>query len=160
MSEQIPFFEDETSKRQPGFPTVERDTVNVLVWNPETEEMICLDWTNFGWRTLIIGGIEPGEKPEASAIREIIEETGYTDLELVADLGKLQSAYFATHKKENRIANTVGLLFKLKSEAQQPVKNPENLPHVFKWIKCDEVANFLTLSSQKHLWEKAKQCLE
>ena len=153
---QIPFFEDESSKRQPGFPTVERDTVNVLVWNPRMEEIICLDWIKFGWRTFIIGGIEPGEKAVETAMREVTEETGYTDLELVADLGQLQSAYFATHKKENRIANTTGMLFRLVSDIKQEVKNATDLPHIFKWIKRDEVADFLTLSSQKYLWDRAQ----
>jgi 8-oxo-dGTP pyrophosphatase MutT (NUDIX family) len=39
------------------------------------------------------GHIELGETPEQAAIRETIEETGYTDLAVLADLGMLQSQY-------------------------------------------------------------------
>ncbi len=34
------------------------------------------------------GHIEPGEEPEATALREVCEETGLADLEIAADLGE------------------------------------------------------------------------
>ena len=33
------------------------------------------------------GHIEPGESAEQAALREVTEETGYSDLEVLADLG-------------------------------------------------------------------------
>jgi 8-oxo-dGTP pyrophosphatase MutT (NUDIX family) len=33
------------------------------------------------------GHIDPGELPEAAAVREVCEETGYCDVEIVRDLG-------------------------------------------------------------------------
>lgn len=155
----IPYFEDEDSKRQPNFPTVERATINAVLWNSRTDEFLCLDWVKFGWRTFVIGGVEAGEDVLAAALRELAEETGYADVEFVADLGKLRSGYFAAHKKENRIAHTTGLLFKLTNYARSAVENANSLPHIFKWIPRSEVATFLTLSSQKYLWEKAQMYL-
>ncbi len=154
----VPFFEDEDSKRHPGFPVVERATVNVILWDPKTNNVVCLHWEKFGWKTFIIGGIETGESHEETAIREIAEETGYIDVEFVAELGQHQSAYFAAHKGENRIANTTGLLFKLVSTRQKKIDSA-SLPHIFKWVPRQEVASFLTLSSQKYLWGKAQPYL-
>jgi 8-oxo-dGTP pyrophosphatase MutT (NUDIX family) len=151
---EIPYFEDETSKLRPDLPIVERETINAIVWNPETDEVLCLDWEKFGWKTFIIGGIENNEDPTETAIREIEEETGYTNIEFLAELGKLRSGYFATHKNQNRIANTVGFLFKLTDTEKKDV-DATNLPHVFKWIKREDVASYINLSSQKYLWEKA-----
>jgi len=110
---EIPYFEDEDSKLRPELPIIERPTINAILWNPRTNEFVCLDWQEFGWKTFIIGGIEEdkGEDARAAASREIEEETGYTDIEFVAEIGKLRSGYFAAHKNENRIANTTGLLF-------------------------------------------------
>ena len=152
----IPYFEDEDSKLHPKLPIVERTTINVILWNSQADKFLCLDWEKFGWKTFIIGVVEDGENILEAAIREIEEETGYTDIELVTDLGKLRSGYFAAHKGENRIANTTGFLLKLKSDKKRKVENVTDLPHVFKWIAKNNVESFLTLSSQKYLWSKAQ----
>jgi len=152
----IPYFEDEDSKLHTKLPIVERTTINAILWNSRTSEFLCLDWKKFGWKTFVIGGVEDKEGILEAAVREIEEETGYLDIELVADLGKLKSGYFAAHKGENRIANTTGFLFRLKSNNQKAVENATELPHVFRWVARNDVESFLTLSSQKYLWNQAQ----
>lgn len=158
MSTEIPYFEDADSAPKPGFETIERDMVNVIVYNPRTDEVICLDWEKFGWKTFILGGTD-GEDPVTASLREVHEETGYKNLKFIADLGKTRSGYHATHKSENRIANATGLLFELVDETQDQVDSKEAENHVFKWIPRNEVETFLTLSSQKYIWDKAKPFL-
>jgi hypothetical protein len=157
---EIPYFEDEETKPQSGFPTVERETINAVIYDPATDEVLCLDWNNFDWKTFIIGGVEDGEDLVVAALREIEEETGYTDLEFVADFGKMKSGYFAAHKKENRLANATGLLFILKSRTQKHISEAEKSVHTVVWIPRTEVANYVDLSSQKYAWEKASEKLE
>ncbi len=154
MKEEIPYFEDESSKLHPGLPIIERETVNAILWNPETNEILCLDWEKFGWKTFIIGGVEDGEDPEVTAKREVEEETGYLNLEFLTNLGRIRSAYFATHKNQNRIANTTGFLLKLKNTEQKQVHTAD-LPHIFKWIPKKDVELYINLSSQRYLWKKA-----
>ena len=104
MQNDIPYFEDEDSKLKPDLPIVERETINAILYNPETKEVLCLDWEKFGWKTFVIGGVEDNESPREAAIREIEEETGYVNLEFIADLGRLRSGYFAAHNcKYDRI---------------------------------------------------------
>ena len=155
MATDIPYFEDEETKPQPGYPTVERETINAIVYDPATDEVLCLDWNNFDWKTFVIGGVEAGEDPVVGALREIEEETGYADLEFIADFGRMKSGYFAAHKNENRIANATGLIFKLKSRAQKEVSEEEKGVHTLVWLHRADVANFVNLSSQKYAWEKA-----
>jgi hypothetical protein len=137
-------------------PVIERITINAILWNPYADTFLCLDWIKFGWKTFVIGGVEEGENLQEAAEREIAEETGYRDIELVANLGALRSGYYAAHKKENRVAHTTGFLFRLKSARQSAVKNTVNLPHIFQWVPRSEVSSFLTPSSQKYLWDQAK----
>jgi hypothetical protein len=155
MDNQIPYFEDPESALMPGIPVVERDAINAIVWNPLSGEALCLDWEKFGWKTFIIGGIEKDESEIEAALREIKEETGYQNLRFLLDLGKTRSGYYAAHKGENRISNATGLLFELIDDQKIEVPDANELPHVFRWIKRDEVLDFITLSSQKHIWEKA-----
>lgn len=158
MENDIPYFEDESSKMRPDLPIVERETVNAILWNPRTNEALCLDWLKFDWRTFVIGGVEEGESPEKAALREIIEETGYEDIALLSELGRLRSGYFAAHKGENRLANATGLLFELRSERRRDIDSA-SLPHAFVWMPRYDVEPFINLASQKYLWSRAAELL-
>lgn len=57
------------------------------------DKVLLLRKTEEGVVVLPKGHIDPGETPEQAAVRETIEETGFTDLEVLADLGTLQSQY-------------------------------------------------------------------
>ncbi len=156
----IPYFEDEDSKLDPNLPIVERDSIHAIVFDPSTNRVLCLDWEKFNWKTFIIGGIEPNEDPSTSALREILEETGYRDVRLLAEVGRTRSGYYAAHKKENRISNAVGLLFELISPNQIDINEAESLNHVYKWIPKDEVSTFINLASQRYIWKRALETLD
>ena len=160
MDNSIPYFEDEFSAMKPGIPIVERDAINAIVYNRTNDEVLCLDWAKFGWRSFIIGGIEGEEDSVAAALREISEETGYRDLKFIARLGRTRSGCYAAHKGVNRISNATGLLFELISNSREEVLGLENLPHTFIWIKRSEVSSFINLTSQKYIWEKAQEYLD
>ncbi len=155
----IPYFEDEESKLNPDLPIVERDTINAIIYDPVKNEVLCLDWEKFGWKTFVIGGIENNEDPIAAATREIQEETGYKNIKFIAEVGRSKSGYYAAHKKENRISNAVGLLFELVDSEQVDTKESETANHVIKWIPKDEVSSYISLASQKYIWEKALEVL-
>lgn len=158
-TEAIPYFEDEQSKLVPGEPMVERNVVHVIVYDRNTDKVLCLDWSKFGWKTFIVGGIEEGEKYIDSAKREVEEETGYTDLKFIQELGKTKSGFYAAHKKENRIANATGLLFELLSTKQEETKESDTQHHEYVWIPKGEVEEYVNFMSQKYIWKNAVKAI-
>ena len=156
---QIPYFEDEGSRLKPELPIVERNAINAIIFDRAKNQALCLEWPKFGWKTFVIGGIEGSEDPVEAARREIREETGYKSIKLIGEVGRTRSGYYAAHKKENRISNTVGLLFELMNAEQDAVKESETVNHALKWIPRDEVAAFINISSQKYIWENALKML-
>lgn len=150
----IPTFQDAMSAPIPGKLIVERRTVNVVLVDMRSSLIGVLDWEKFDWRTFIIGGIEGKETNAEAALREIREESGYSDVRVVNDnLGQFRSIFYAAHKDENRVANTVGVLCELVSNNR--FSTEAHLPHVFRWLPLNQVPTFINLSSQKHLWSLA-----
>lgn len=144
----IPYFEDKDTPVRTDKPTVERRTINAIVYNPQKDEFLCLDWTEQNWKTTIIGGIEEGEELETAARREIEEETGYADLEYKGEVTRFYTSFYAAHKEVNRLADTTAVLFILKSEEQKAVNAEETKNHTFKWIPKSEVLSFLNIEPQ------------
>jgi 8-oxo-dGTP pyrophosphatase MutT (NUDIX family) len=57
------------------------------------DKVLLLKKTKLGEMALPKGHVEQGETPEAAALRETMEETGFTNLEVLANLGVLQAQY-------------------------------------------------------------------
>lgn len=151
----IAHFDDKNEPFVEGKPLVERNVVHVLIYNRATDEILCLDWGKFGWKMFIAGGVEDGEDPVLAAKREVAEETGYKNLKFIAELAKTRSTFFAAHKDVNRIANATGLLFELESDDKDEVSEEEKAKHEVVWIKKDAVSDYLNVSNQHYLWDKA-----
>lgn len=148
----IPYFEDEKNKLMPDVPMIERNVVHVIIFNPKTDEVLCLEWSKFDWKTFIVGGIENDEDLIVASEREVKEETGYKHIKYIAEVGKTKSAFYAAHKKENRIANATGMLFELIDTDRDEISESESKNHTFKWVPKDEVSNFINLDNQKYIW--------
>lgn len=157
--ESIPYFEDQKSPMVPGKPTVERDMVYGIVINKKTNEMLCLDWYKHDWKAFVMGGIEEGEEIIISAMREIEEETGYSNLKFIAEVGKTKAAFFAAHKDVNRISNATALLFELIDETRKEVDPTEDSEHHALRIPKEKVAEYLNLENHKYVWQKALELL-
>lgn len=100
------------------------------------------------------GHIEEGEDPLAAALREIREESGITQLELVRELGSYQRYKLSTTGSEDRAElKTIHLfLFTTTEEALCPL-DPDN-PEA-RWVEPKAVADLLTHREDKAFFLKA-----
>ena len=96
-------------------------------------KILTINWPKeLGGRLLVGGTAEEGEDAAITAAREIAEETGYVDLELVEQAEeRVHHSYFAFSKNQATIAHTTLLHFRLKSERMEDTK-----------LEADEVGKF------------------
>ena len=133
--------------------TVKRKTIYAFVLDKKNDRFLCLDWEKYNWHSGIIGGVDEGESCKEAALREIKEETGYTNLKFVRELGCEQhNHFFAAHKDENRYAVGCGMLFEIISEEKIPTKEEDTKNHKAVWIKSSEMAKWLNLESFEYMW--------
>lgn len=97
------------------------------------------------------GRIEAGEDPLAAAHREIYEEAGVTELELLCELGSYERYKLsATGGEDHSELKTIYMfLFKTAQEKLSPV-DPEN-PEA-RWLDKAEVASLLTHAKDREFY--------
>lgn len=44
MQDDIPYFEDEKNRPLPDVPTIERDNIVAIIYDPKADKFLCLDW--------------------------------------------------------------------------------------------------------------------
>lgn len=122
----IPSIIDHKNSHKENWPVVERNNIHAVVYNPKNDSYLTLAWKNHNWKTIVLGGIDEGEDLIAAAKREVLEETGYKNIEFKKYLGSpIQSLYSADHKQQNRIAYSHGLYFELINDEQEEVSSSE-----------------------------------
>ncbi len=136
---------------EPHVDEVKKHSIIVALRNPKTDEMQLLNWgprqANYGGNMLIGGALEPGEADmEAAALREITEETGYTNLRLVAKSDVPGFGHFYSNTKGHHVfTSTTGLYYELIDETRQKTSLDEGEKDKFKleWHATEKVAAML-----------------
>lgn len=130
----------------------------------DKEKILTIHWKpELGGRLFVGGTAEEGEEPAVTAMREIAEETGYTDLELIEAADEMvHHEYFAHSKSKAFVAHTTLLHFRLRSDAQQPTALEENEvgKFVVEWISKQEALKEVTDPLHRYAFSKfvLKQC--
>lgn len=136
----MPSVIDTENPPQEGKENTRRTVIIGIVRDPKQNKYLILKWKHQDWKTFITGGVEEGEDLAEAAKREITEETGYTDLKLVRELGGPTEAFFyAAHKGVNRQTKAHIFLFELSSNSRQEIASDEQDQHEAVWMTEEEV---------------------
>ena len=103
------------------------------------------------------GHIEPGEVPEATALREVCEETGYCDLHIVADLGVAQVSF---QRRDGRVIRDEHYyLMRLASQRRRAPQFASEREALFenRWVAgFREAEQSLTFEAEKDVIRRAR----
>ena len=98
------------------------------------------------------GLVEPGETPERTALREVLEETGY-EAEILAPLGSV-TYWFV--RGGQRVRKTVDWFL---MRPLRRVKGPDWEVREVEWVPLEEAERRLRYSSDRELLKKVKEAL-
>jgi 8-oxo-dGTP pyrophosphatase MutT (NUDIX family) len=104
------------------------------------------------------GHIEDGETPEAAALRETSEETGYGDLSILAALGNQLIEF--DYQDIHIVRLEYYFLMRLESSRQQQRSAKDELQFQPLWVALAQAADQLTYEAEKNMARRAIQRLE
>ena len=101
------------------------------------------------------GHIDPGEIPAATALRETTEESGFSDLVIVADLGSELVEF--DHQGQHYRRTEYYFLMALQGETQVERPAEDQLQFQVVWLPLAEAVTALTFAAEKTVARKALQ---
>ena len=116
-----------------------KNSIVAVVYDEENDKYLTINWGDLGGRLFIGGTIKEGETPLECAVREIEEETGYNDLELICELPKISHHYYAYNKDKYFNIESTGLYFKLKSDRRVNQNLDDDETFTVEWVSREGI---------------------
>ncbi len=130
----------------------------VAVVTNDKDEILTINWgPKMGGRLLIGGTIEGEELPETTAMREVVEETGYNDLEII-EIGPetFHYKYYAFSKQEAHETDVKFVFLKLKSDSKQDQNLDESEKNNFtvEWVTKSQADKDIVEPLHRYAFDK------
>ena len=130
----------------PNEPFIRRENVAILLRDPVTNRFLCTNWKEHHMHGVVTGGIDNGENIVDTAMRELVEETGYKNLKFIGNPEfAVQTKFFHRLKKQNRWARYNILCFDLVNDEKTPIAEHEDV-HELVWKSAKEMMEYATVA--------------
>jgi leucyl-tRNA synthetase len=133
--------------------TVSRNVVTALIKNPVTDEYLLLKQAD-GQYGFVGGGVEEGENIEAAALREITEETGYSQVVVKDFLPIVYGHGYKPKKDINCFDPDNVVVAELKDGTRGDMSEEDRSLHEVIWVSADQVLQTLTKDHHKEMWKR------
>ncbi len=141
-------YSDERAPRQ-GIETIKRRTVDAIITDGEGNYLLQVEGTQVHF---VGGGIEENETDEEAIRREVLEETGLTDILLIRQVSPyVAGVQYRSTKQKNQQGYGTFYEVVLANKNQVP-SEIEQGKHTIKWISKNEVKQQINWSWHKDAW--------
>ena len=133
---------------RPDLPIQTRQSVIAVIKHWTEDSYLCVNSIHRDCKSFVLGGRENDETPSAAAIRETIEETGYTDITIdnVYPI-MLLNHFYADYKGVNRHATLHIVFGHLNSDKQTQISTKESNEHTVIWIDKSKLHKFISVQN-------------
>ncbi len=138
--EQVPFFMYAEGNKafKPGEPVTPRQVIQCIVKDKSGDEYCFLKWAHDGDVTTFFWGTEWEDAIEA-AKRELLEEWGFADAELVKELWEYHVQFYHPTKHRNQYSINHLLYFEVdRSKQAEPTDEEAKKLHEIVWMSAEE----------------------
>lgn len=137
-------------------PYSKRSAAVCIVKHWSEDKYLCLKWKKANWTGFVVGGIEEGEDPIETGVREIAEETGYQSAKFVKKLGgTVHSRFYHVIKNQNRWGYFTGTYFELQNGEREEIAQEEKDIHEIVWLTGKEVEQVVN-DDMLLFWNRSK----
>lgn len=114
-----------------------KNSIVAIVYDEKQDKYLTINWGNNGGRLFVGGTIKENESSLECAIREIAEETGYTDISLVKTAFKINHHYYAYNKNKYFNIQATPFLFTLNSDKMVSQNLDDDEKFQVEWVSKD-----------------------
>lgn len=118
-----------------------KNSIVAILYDEEKDKYLTINWHDKGGRLFVGGTIQDGESAYDCAVREILEETGYKNVEFVHELPKINHHYYAYNKDKYFNIECTGFLFKLKNYEQDTQQLDDDEEFDVEWVDAKVINN-------------------